>query len=111
MNILQGMSWRTCIAFSKRRRKPTEARKTFHPIIVNGELGGEDAVFVEAQEVVSAPPDQAFLPWQAAFWIFNIKTPKNMVNLNWFLRTKVFGGVKADVPPSAAAIATVKQVE
>ena len=92
-------------------QETAEASPQIHPTIVRGEPGLDDAVFVEAQEVVAAPPDEAFLLWQTAFWILNIKTPKSTANLNWFLRTKVFGGLKADVPPSAAAIAVVQQME
>ena len=83
-----------------------------HPAIVKDAGGEKDHILiVEKQEVVAGSPDDILMMWGASFWIFNLKTSKHHANMNWFLRSKVYGGLKADVPPSAAAVDMVKQME
>ena len=71
----------------------------------------ERILVAEGHEVVrGCSADESILLWQALFWVFNIKTPKYLANLSWFLRSKVFG-LKTDTAPSATAMAAIKQIE
>ena len=70
-------------------------------------------LYVEQQEVVRLPVTEeghSLLLWECCHWIFNLKTQKSVANLNWFLREKVFNGLKVDRAPTAKAKEVVSRM-
>ena len=84
-----------------------------HGIATKIEVDVEDDVLVTAggNEAVALCSWER-VPFSAANPLLGPEhTPKLLSNIIWFMWTKVFGTLKMDIPPSPAAVASVKCIE